>query len=72
MSDKNFWTNEIVNFGPDNAVARIEQLQDELLWIATFADVRSKDDSKTFARVNRGALRTIRDRAEAARRVKAA
>jgi hypothetical protein len=41
-------------------------MADELLWISEFANVRSEDDSKTFARVNRGALRTIRDRALAA------
>jgi hypothetical protein len=61
-----FWLDEITNRGRDgaeNAVARIEQLEQELLWIAEFANVRSQDDSKTFARVNRGALRTIRDRA---------
>ncbi len=64
----NFWLGEILNHGTEganNAVARIEQLEAELHWIAAFADVRSKDDGKTFARVNRGALRTIRDRAHA-------
>ncbi len=69
MTDaQNFWLGEILNHGregADNAVARIEQLEEELRWIAAFADVRSKDDSKTFARVNRGALRTIRDRTHA-------
>lgn len=52
------------------ALKRLAAMEDgwraELEWIAVFADVRSKDDSKTFARVNRGALRTIRDRANAA------
>lgn len=66
MTEGQFWREEITRYGAEgveHAVARIEQLQDELFWIAAFADVRSKDDSKTFARVNRGALRTIRDRA---------
>jgi hypothetical protein len=61
-----FWRKEIECYGAegvDNVIARIEQLEEELHWIAAFADVRSQDDSKTFARVNRGALRTIRDRA---------
>lgn len=44
----------------------IADLLIELRWLAMFADVRSKDDSKVFARVNRGALRTIRDRAQTA------
>lgn len=43
-----------------------QEIVDTLAWIAVFADVRSKDESKTFARVNRGALRTIRDKASAA------
>jgi hypothetical protein len=63
-----FWRKEIAEHGcegVDHVVARIEQLEAELLWIAEFADVRSQDDSKVFARVNRGALRTIRDRARA-------
>ena len=47
----------------DELRADIERLRDELLWIAQFAEVRAQDDSKTFARVNRGALRTIRERA---------
>jgi hypothetical protein len=67
MAD-DFWLNGIERHGRDgaeNAVARIGQLEQDLLWIAEFADVRSQDDSKTFARVNRGALRTIRDRAKA-------
>ena len=63
MGDSNFWRNEITSYGADNAIARIEQLEEELLWIAAFADVRSQDESRVFARVNRGALRTIRDRA---------
>ena len=40
--------------------------RETLEFIAVFADVRSKDDSKTFARVNRGALRTIAEKANAA------
>lgn len=41
-------------------------MQGELKWLALFAEIRSKDDSKTFARVNRGALRTIAERARGA------
>lgn len=37
-----------------------------LKWIAAFATVRSQDDSKVFARVNRGAMRTIAEKAYAA------
>jgi hypothetical protein len=37
-----------------------------LEWIALFAEVRSQDDSKTFARVNRGALRTIAEKSRTA------
>jgi hypothetical protein len=37
-----------------------------LIWIAAFAEMRAKDDSKTFARVNRAALRTIAEKARAA------
>lgn len=59
-----FWREEIKR-EPENAIARIQQLEEELLWIAEFADVRSRDDSKTFARVSRAALRTIRCRARA-------
>lgn len=47
-------------------IAMTPELVDLLQWIAVFADVRSKDESKVFARVNRGALRTIRDKAQAA------
>ena len=43
--------------------AHADALAAELVWLEAFAAVRSGDDSKTFARVNRGALRTIRDRA---------
>lgn len=52
--------------GPLEMARLISALNDELQWIAAFADIRSRDDSKTFARVNRGALRTIRDRARRA------
>jgi len=55
-------------YGPLEMARLIEGLTDELQWIAAFADLRSQDDSKTFARVNRGALRTIRDRAVSAAR----
>lgn len=47
-------------------IAMTPEFVDLLEWIAAFADVRSKDDSKVFARVNRGALRTIRDKARLA------
>ena len=50
-------------FGPLEMARLIISFQQELRWISHFADVRSKDDSKTFARVNRGALRTINQRA---------
>ena len=50
-------------YGPLEMARIIDRLRDELLWIDTFATVRSQDDSKTFARVNRGALRTIAQRA---------
>lgn len=50
-------------YGPLEMARIIERLTDELAWIEAFAQVRSKDDSKTFARVNRGALRTIAERA---------
>ena len=53
-------------YGPLEMTRIIASMADELLWISEFANVRSEDDSKTFARVNRGALRTIRDRALAA------
>lgn len=47
-------------------LAHIEALEAELIWISMFADMRSKDESKVFARVNRGALRTISEKARAA------
>lgn len=50
-------------FGPLEMARLIDALLDEMAWIQAFATVRSQDDSKTFARVNRGALRTIADRA---------
>ena len=53
-------------YGPLELARIAAEMADELMWIASFANVRSQDDSKTFARVNRGALRTIRDRAVAA------
>ena len=47
-----------------------QAIYEDLRWIEAFADVRAKDDSKVFARVNRGALRTIRQRAaDAAQRM---
>ncbi len=53
-------------YGPLEMARLIAALTDELAWIAAFSGVRAKDDSKTFAKVNRGALRTINDRADAA------
>jgi hypothetical protein len=53
-------------FGPLEMTRIIASMADELQWIAAFADLRSQDESNVFARVNRGALRTIRDRATAA------
>lgn len=53
-------------YGPLEMTRIMAAMADELLWISTFANTRSLDDSKTFARVNRGAMRTIRDRAYAA------
>jgi hypothetical protein len=50
-------------YGPLEMARLIESLARELGWIGAFAAVRSEDDSKTFARVNRGALRTIAQRA---------
>lgn len=47
-------------------IAIAPELVELLEWIALFADVRSKDESKVFARVNRGALRTIRDKCKTA------
>jgi len=49
----------------DSSAALVAAVADLLGWIECFADVRSQDDSKTFARVNRGALRTIRDKCRA-------
>lgn len=49
----------------DSTAALVAEVADLLGWIEVFADVRSQDDSKTFARVNRGALRTIRDKCRA-------
>ena len=54
-------------YGPLEMAQLIASMADELHWIAAFADLRSQDDSKTFARVNRGALRTIAERANTAR-----
>lgn len=45
--------------------AAAPSMKAELEWLAAFADVRSQDESKVFARVNRGALRTIAERARA-------
>ena len=52
-------------YGPLEMARLIETLLDELAWIEAFAIVRSQDDSKVFARVNRGALRNIAERARA-------
>lgn len=53
-------------YGPLEMAGVVARLTDELAGIAVFAAVRSRDDSKTFARVNRGALRNINARATAA------
>lgn len=45
--------------------AQVEAMRKALEWIEVFAQVRAKDDSKTFARVNRAALRTIAEKAAA-------
>jgi hypothetical protein len=59
-------------YGPLEMARLIETLRNELEWIESFAQIRSKDDSSTLARVNRGALRTIATRAgEAIERVSA-
>jgi hypothetical protein len=50
-------------YGPLEMARLIEGFRRELEWIEAFAQIRSKDDSKTFVRVNRGALRTIADHA---------
>ena len=47
-------------------ITALEERTEALTWIAPFADMRSNDDSKTFSRVNRGALRTISERASSA------
>jgi hypothetical protein len=52
--------------GPLEMTRVIKRLSDELEWIEAFATVRSQDESKVFARVNRGALRNIADRAREA------
>jgi hypothetical protein len=60
-------------YGPLEMARIIDILSQELAWIEAFAQIRSKDDSKTFARVNRGALRNIAERAgQAFERVKSA
>jgi hypothetical protein len=50
-------------YGPLEMARVIVAMRAGLSWIEVFATVRSKDDSKTFAAVNRGALRTIATRA---------
>jgi hypothetical protein len=50
-------------YSPLEMARLIVALTAEHRWLSQFADIRSKDDSKTFARVNRGALRTIAERA---------
>jgi hypothetical protein len=50
-------------YGPLEMARVIEGLSDELAWIVAFAQMRSQDESKVFARVNRGALRNIAERA---------
>jgi hypothetical protein len=68
--DAEYWT-ACVNALEGFSIAAIEggavkQLVEVLTEISVHADVRLKDCSKTFARVNRGALRSIRDKADAA------
>lgn len=41
----------------------VDELVGDLGWIAAFAATRAADDSKTFAKVSRAALRTIAARA---------
>lgn len=41
----------------------VDELVDDLGWMAAFAETRAADDSKTFAKVSRPALRTIAERA---------
>lgn len=53
-------------FGPLEMARLIDGFLDDFTWIEAFATVRSEDDSKVFARVNRGALRNIAKRANAA------
>jgi hypothetical protein len=53
-------------FGPLEMARIIDSLTSELAWISAFATLRSQDDSKVFAKVNRGALRTIAERARTA------
>lgn len=53
-------------FDPLEMAQLIDCLAYELAWIAEFSKVRSQDESKVFARVNRGALRTINERASKA------
>jgi hypothetical protein len=53
-------------FGPLEMARVIEALTVELAWIEAFATIRSQDESKVFARVNRGALRNIAERARQA------
>lgn len=45
-----------------NAVAN-KEAKEALAWIAAFAAMRAKDDSKVFAKVCRGAFRAVSDRA---------
>ena len=50
----------------ETLLAALQAKDAALRWIMLFADMRSKDESKVFARVNRGALRTISERAATA------
>lgn len=52
--------------GPAPLTVRERTMLESLVAIWAFASMRSEDDSKTFARVNRGALRTIAAQAKAA------
>lgn len=47
-------------------IAATPDMREALEWIASFAEFRAGDDEKTLARVSRGALKTISERARSA------
>ena len=73
-NDQDWCVSHAVDLATEAAATVIQQafaerdgeMREALEDIAVFANMRSEDDSKTFARVNRGALRTIRDKARQA------